>query len=382
MGESATNLLEAAVDADNRHPGPNDVDYSRLREYVAELKARLAKTEHNMCRRNLEAKQLSNRLMRLFEILPGAILVIDGAGIIRECNIRSKEMLNCPLLGCAWSVIVKREFCRGASRDGELKLKNGRWLSLARRELGTEPGEILLLVDITESRRTADLSQRSERLSQLGEMSAHLGHQIRTPLATALLYGSKMCTVDSSELTESAQIIVQRLREIGCMVDDMLQFAAGTKQSGDIVLVAEMLQEVADDHAVLLPSGSELKVEVVERHLSVTGNRDALKGALSNLIINAMQANLNAPVIQLGAVKSNGRICITVTDNGPGVSADIRQRLFEPFFTTRPQGTGLGLAVVRSVAEAHAGEVMLDCGQQGTAFSICLPMATEVPRCE
>jgi two-component system sensor histidine kinase FlrB len=104
-----------------------------------------------------------------------------------------------------------------------------------------------------------------------------------------------------------------------------------------------------------------------------------LKGALLNLVNNALQACGANARIELGAVRSNNQICLTVTDNGDGISDEIRSRIFEPFFTTRPQGTGLGLAVVRSVADVHNGEVLVDSGPKGTTFAICLPDSVDAP---
>ena len=96
-----------------------------------------------------------------------------------------------------------------------------------------------------------------------------------------------------------------------------------------------------------------------------------------NLVNNSIQACSGAVSIQLGAVVTAKRVYLTVTDNGDGIPDAAKPKLFEPFFTTRPQGTGLGLAVVRNVAEAHGGEVLLDSGANGTTFAICLPPFSE-----
>ncbi|MGI9205854.1 MAG: sensor histidine kinase [Woeseiaceae bacterium] len=365
--------LENAFEAFNRHSNMLESSYKALQAKVSVLSDQLDVAQRVESQQHLEKRLLGNRLMRLLEILPGAVLVIDGDGTIQECNTRAEEILGTPLVACAWSVIVQREFCRGASSDGELKLKNGHWLSLSRTSLGTEPGEILLLADITESRRTAELVQRSDRLTSLGEMSARLGHQIRTPLASALLYASKLDESGTPEQRIAARNVSQRLRDLGNMVDDMLSFAAGAKPPGEVVEISGLFHDVADAVALQLDAGSQVKIEIADPFLRVFANREALKGALLNLVTNAAQASSGSPVIALSAVQSRERVCLTVTDDGPGIRKDIRSRLFDPFFTTRPQGTGLGLAVVRSVAQAHGGEVMLDCGPHGTAFSICLP---------
>jgi two-component system sensor histidine kinase FlrB len=318
----------------------------------------------------------------MLEALPAAIIVIDGAGIIRELNERATELLNRPLLGCPWSDIVRREFCAGRSADGELKLRDGRWLSLARRALPNEPGEILLLTDVTESRRMAELMHRHQRLSSIGEMTASLAHQIRTPLTSALLLASQLEKKNFEERQVAARKITERLQDLAGMVDDMLRFAGGVRQVGDSIPVAGLFQEVMEDVVPRVHRSVNVTSEIPEStltRLAIKGNRGALKGALLNLVENAAQACSDGGRVELSAWQSFDSVWLAVTDNGHGIDPDTRPRLFEPFFTTRPQGTGLGLAVVRSVAEAHDGQVLCHSGPGGTVFAIRIPTTRAVP---
>ncbi len=107
----------------------------------------------------------------------------------------------------------------------------------------------------------------------------------------------------------------------------------------------------------------------------IAANSDALKGALINLIMNSSQAADGHAHIQLGAWRDDDWIFFTVTDDGPGIEADVMPHLFEPFFTTRPQGTGLGLAVVQDVARSHGGDVRAESLRRGARFTLRLPAA-------
>lgn len=365
--------LECAFNEFNRYSSQLETSYRELTDRVAALTSSLQAARDAERRQFQVAEQLSQRLEHLLDVLPAAVLLLDRRGMIRECNRRAVELLETPLLDCAWSVVAQREFCGDQSRDGELKLRNGRRLSLARRSLGHDGGEILLLTDITESRRTAECLQRSERLKNIGEMTARLGHQIRTPLAAAMLYAGKLGENGTPLQAEAAGNINRRLREMSALVNDMLVFAAGAKMRGDHVPALDLLHDVAEVFASQM-NGGEIHIEVADKDLGVRANRGALHSALSNLVQNAVQACDESPVVTLSAVSLGDRVCLTVSDNGRGIPENIRKRVVEPFFTTRPQGTGLGLAVVKSVAEAHGGELLLDCGPQGTAFSICLPV--------
>lgn len=368
-----TAALESAFDAFNQHSSRLEGAYRDLQARFAELATRLDASRSLATAHVLENERISNRLLSLLEALPAAVVIIDGDGIICECNHQATELLDTPLLDVAWSVVVQREFCRGASVDGELKLKCGRWLSLSRQPLGHEPGEVLLLADITKSRGNAELLERADRLASIGEMTARLGHQIRTPLASALLYADQLKKSGGSEQKEVAGIIASRLSDLSSLVDDMLQFAGGATHCGQPIAIARLLEDVAETITPLLKSGSRIKIEIADDTLETVANRDALKGALLNLVTNAIQFCDTDPVIELSAVRTRDMICLTVSDNGCGIHADIRARVFEPFFTTRPQGTGLGLAVVRSVARAHGGEVILDSSGEGASISICIP---------
>jgi two-component system sensor histidine kinase FlrB len=368
--------LQSAFARFNRHSGRLEASYRELKAQVATLTREL-KAERTARRRELlDRERLGGRLAGMLEALPAAVLVIDGAGIIRESNRKALELLDTPLLGCPWSDIVRREFCAGRSADGELKLRDGRWLSLARRKLENEPGEILLLSDVTESRRMSELMHRHQRLSAIGEMTASLAHQIRTPLTCALLLASQLEKKrNAAERRVATGKITARLQELAGMVDDMLRFAGGVKRTGDRISIAELFAEVMGDVVPRLGRSVRVTSEVPENGLAVVGNRGALKGALLNLVENAVQACEADGRVELSACRGSDSVCLAVSDNGHGIRKEVRSRLFEPFFTTRPQGTGLGLAVVRAVAEAHEGQVLCHSGPGGTLFAVCIPAA-------
>ena len=227
MNASAMNAatLESAFHAFNEQSQLLENSYRELQDNVVSLKAQLAAAQSARHRELLEKERLSDRLASTLDALPGAIVIIDADGILLEANRKASELLNQPLLGRPWAEIVKREFTPVDNADGELQLNDGRILSLQRRRLGKEQREILLLTDVTESRRMTDMLARHQRLSAIGEMTSKLAHQIRTPLASALLYASQLAPNDATpELP--ANKIISRLRELDRMVNDMLQFAA------------------------------------------------------------------------------------------------------------------------------------------------------------
>ena len=362
--------LEDAFNAFNKHSSDLERCYRELQVRVETLTGQLREARSARLAELVRKERLGQRLSQLLETLPGAILVIDGDGIIRETNSQATEMLNQPLVGCSWASIVKREVRAGGSEDGNIELRDGRWLSLSRRPLADEPGEVILLADVTESRQMSALRQRQERLSCIGSMTAEFAHQVRTPLAAAVLYASQL---DSSDARQQrvAEKIRQRLQDLGRMVEDMLGYARGARPSLDVTPIGALFDDVARTLEIQLNAATTLQITTRDSSLQVAANKDALKGAITNLIINAEQAG--AMNIALGAFRDDDALYITVADDGAGISAETLPRLFEPFFTTRPQGTGLGLAVVAAVAAAHGGDVTVQSADSGTRFTIRLP---------
>lgn len=368
-----TEQLQNAFEVFNQQSGLLEKSYRELQQTVRTLTRQLKKAQSARLAELVEKERLGKRLSHLLDTLPGAIVVIDGDGTIRESNGQAATLLNRPLIGCSWASIVKREVRDGGSEDGNIQLRDGRWLSLSRRPLEQEPGEVLLLADITESRRMSDLRQRQERLTTIGEMTAKFAHQVRTPLASAMLYTAQL-DVETPKQQRAANKISARLNDLGRMVNDMLGFAAGAKPADETFNVHGLLTDVQIAIEPQLDNGTDLRVLVDDCSLQISANKDALKGALLNLVSNACQACGKEARIELGASCRNDVLQITVSDDGPGIPAEVLPRIFEPFFTTRPQGTGLGLAVVQAVAAAHDGSVTADSSGNGTRISLRLPV--------
>ena len=370
--------LEDAFNVFNEMSLSLESSYRGLESQVARLHEELAVANSERLRELAEKEQLANRLERLLEGLPAGVLVLDGDGVVRDCNPAAIDLLGEPLLGERWREVIERAFEHGAGHGEEMLLRDGRRVSISVRGLGSEPGQIVLLKDVTETRALQEMVARQQRLTAMGEVAAGLAHQIRTPLASALLYISNLSrpNLDAAGRARFSERIRDRLRHMERMVNDMLVFARGGSTDSEEVALDGLLSELVQ---TLEPQLAEVSggMEVDQRAAGLTlyGNREALLGALINLGANAIQAvgegvRLNVDVRRDGA----GYVAIRVADNGPGIGEDIRETVFEPFFTTRPDGTGLGLAVVRNVVEAHHGKIELDQQPgEGACFAILLP---------
>ncbi len=347
-----------------------------LQAHVAALEDRLEVVSAQRLQELDEKERLAKRLQSLLDSLPGGVVVLDGQGVVREANPVARQLLGEPLEGELWRTTIARCFAPRRDDGHEISLKDGRRLSISLRSLDGEPGQLILLTDLTETRRLQTELARHERLSALGRMTASLAHQIRTPLSAALLYASHLsdAPLPAEQQQRFAARLKARLLELEHQVRDMLVFARGDLPLTDRLMPRQLLQALqaaAETHL----QGAAVRWQCDAHAGRLLCNRDTLVGALLNLIENGLQAAHPQPRLKIHLYARGDRLRICVSDNGPGVAPAIRARLGEPFFTTRQTGTGLGLAVVQAVARAHRGEFkLLSRSGFGTCARLVLPL--------
>jgi two-component system sensor histidine kinase FlrB len=350
--------------------------YSLLEARVTELKGELAVVSAQRMAELAEKERLAYQLQNLLDLLPGGVIVIDGSGMVREANPAAVDLLGQPLIGELWRHVISRCFAPREDDGHEVSLKDGRRLSIATRSLDAEPGQLVLLNDLTETRHLQDQLARHERLSSLGRMVASLAHQIRTPLSAALIYASHLLEQELPAATQQrfAGRLKERLHELEHQVRDMLVFARGELPLTDRLppdALFQALQTAAQTHV----QDVQVRWQCDTRDGEVLCNRDTLVGALLNLIENAIQASSAPARLKVHAYSRGNTLRLCVSDNGSGIDAAALARIGEPFFTTKTTGTGLGLAVVMAVTRAHQGIVQYRSRLgRGTCAIVTLPL--------
>ena len=357
--------------------------YSLLEARVSELKGELAVVSAQRIDELSEKERLANRLQNLLDLLPGGVIVIDGQGLVREANPAACELLGEPLIGQLWRQVIARSFAPRKDDGHEVSLRDGRRLSIATRSLDAEPGQLVLLNDLTETRRLQDQLARHERLSSLGRMVASLAHQIRTPLSAAMLYAGHLADNEQALSAQTRQrfavTLKERLHELEHQVRDMLVFARGELPLGDRVTpkaLFQALQQAAQAHV----QGHAVRWQCDSHLGELLCNRDTLVGALLNLIENALQASDGPARLKVHLYRRERSLHLCVSDAGSGIDAGLLGRLGEPFLTTKATGTGLGLAVVKAVVRAHQGSLQLRSRVgRGTCVTVVLPLIDGQP---
>lgn len=351
--------------------------YEALQLRVASLTEELALANGELRRQYKEKEALSERLSSLLDALPAGVVLLDEVAIVSALNPAAIAMFGTNSVGMHWGDVVRATLVPSMT-VGEWSLGEAR-VSIAESALASGGGKILLVHDVTAAHQMKADLERSQRLAAMGEMAASLAHQLRTPLAAALLYTVNLgdpAMSDEARVRFSEKATGQ-LRRLERLIQDVLLFARGESIGRDVIPVSELLAEAVN---TLEPLMREHGIEFVATDhcagLVLVGARKALFGALVNLLENAMQATPSGGKICLSGKSSGGMLLLGVRDTGPGVEPEKRERIFEPFFTTKGQGTGLGLAIALGVARAHGGSIDLySTPGAGAEFVMSLPLA-------
>ena len=351
--------------------------YTQLQRQVSELTAELSASRASQARELMEKQRLAARLNNLLDALPGGVVVLDQRGLVQEFNPAASELLSDIARGDAWHNIVDRAFAPRWDDGHDLSLTDGRRVNIATQALSGEPGQILLIKDVTETRLLQDQLAHHKRLSAKTEMAAAMAHQIRTPLAAALLnVGNLRRTRSDADRERVVERSLQSLRKLERLVEEMLLFARGGQLSVEPVAVRDLVAGIESAaREAFSVTGFAFEFAPLSDDGRVYVNTSALTSVCLNLIDNACHACRSQGRVTVTAGVVDGKLCLAFQDNGPGICAEQAAQIFEPFFTTRANGTGLGLAVARAVTQAHGGELTLVNGSgSGACFLMTLPL--------
>lgn len=316
---------------------------------------------------------------QIIDAMPNAVILLDSHGFVDYCNDNATSLLEHPLKTFLWRELVNELFAPKADDWHEVSLRNGRRVRLDISVVNEKPGQLVVLTDLTETRHLQNRISHLQRLSSMGNMVASLAHQIRTPLSAAILYAQnlKQGTISAMKQQRFSEKLLSRLHSLEQQVNDMLLFA----KSGEQPMLEELntnslIQQVmmntesyAGQHQVTI-NCSDSDPGVVLRV-----NQTALVGAIQNMVNNAVDASQAGQEVLLKTEVDEGRWKVSVIDSGCGIPAEKQDNVFTPFFTEKPNGTGLGLAVVQTVMKAHNG--LIDWESQpdkGSRFTLSLPV--------
>ena len=215
---------------------------------------------------------------------------------------------------------------------------------------------------------------QSERLASVGRLAAGVAHEINNPLGVILGYTRLLRKKAVGSLAEDLAVVEEEVLRCQEIVEGLLDFSRPVQAGTQPIDLRALCDDVVARLAEASPT-SGVAVTVAGRG-ETTGTSSKLRQVLLNLIKNAIEAAAPAGRVDIHVDETHECSRVTVRDSGSGLDAEARERLFEPFFTNKPRGTGLGLAVSQAIARAHGGEIVADApGSGGACFVLCLPRA-------
>ncbi len=356
-----------------------------------------------MVRSLLNAEEFSACILKS---LPSGVLVINDRDMVIRANdaamqilgVEQKDLVGLPLAGVArlrqFAALIAETSKSGIPVErselivqlGEREVPLGVNTAVLEDYAAHPIGVVCTFQDLTRLKKMADEVKRSQRLASLGEMATGIAHEVRNPLnsvrgfAQLLMEGAKKREDD--EEIEYANIVISEVDRINKIVQDMLDFSRQQSLTMRPVDLASLVEQTVRQFA---PQSSQMGVDLTlegdGKPLPCSANADKLKQLFLNMISNAAQAcaKNGSVTVKMGLENTGARVypeaCITIEDNGVGISRENLDRIFNPFFTTKDIGTGLGLPICQKIIEQHAGRIEVDSTPGvGSTFRIYLPL--------
>ncbi|MBI5739406.1 MAG: GAF domain-containing protein [Nitrospirae bacterium] len=240
---------------------------------------------------------------------------------------------------------------------------------------GNIVGTVHISRDITELRTLRERVTHSERMAALGELAARVAHEIRNPLISIGGFARRLEKKLSDDSSEYARIIVNEVSRLENILKEILGFVKSSRVNKVRMNINDLVNNITDFIAPLIFEKQNTMIkELSDAPLMAAIDPDRIKEALLNIITNASQATDNGTITIRTRLEDNEAV-IELSDNGCGIRPEDLKNIFNPFFTTKPQGTGLGLAVTHKIIQEHNGKVKVESvWGSGAVFRIYLPV--------
>lgn len=379
--------------------------YTKLKKEFEEVNQELQETNAQLQNKVIELDLLTYYLNSILTNISQGILFIDQHGMVTTYNRAAEKILGIrgpkvmfssfwenftdEIFGFSLHEVLAKKKSPGLTfstyrsphnESFELEISTTFVLKDEDDSLVSTQGLIVLIRDITEIRRLQSIAMRNDRLKELGEMAAQVAHEIRNPLGGIKGFASllKRDLKDLPDLQQMASFIVEGTDNLNRLVTQVLNFArplqVHTEKIDLIAILEEIKQHMLAD-STFEKQNITLLINSKEPRLFIHADPNLLKGALLNLIINSQQAMPDGGKITLGAkIDNNNNVILSITDTGCGISPEIIEKIFSPFFTTKVEGSGFGLTEVYKVIQAHGGNIEVDSKVgKGATFTINLP---------
>jgi PAS domain S-box-containing protein len=372
--------------AARRHLSERGSETAFLSAALQDALGRLQAQERATSARADASEQLSSQIVNS---LTAGLLVVDGIGRVKILNPAGRRMLGIDSdpVGTEYGALLSiapplEAVIAECLATGDALVRRSVQIVRADRSyhfgvtvsplaIGGARGAICLFSDLTTVMELEEQLRLKEALARLGELTAGLAHEFRNGLATIHGYSRLMAPeILPAQYQAYVQGIRQESEALGHVVTNFLNFARPEKVTFSPVALAAPAQRAVDDLRHELPAATT--IETAGEFGTIDGDEVLLRQVFANLIRNAAEACAEAGiqpaiVIEGRIDRQRGMCAVSVRDNGPGISESARERVFQPFFTTRSRGTGLGLSIVQKIVVTHNGRVGVSASPAGGA---------------
>ncbi len=370
---------------------------NQIREYAEHL-------EEKVTERARDLRESEERLKSIFVASPDAIIVIDLKGKIIECTEQTLRMHGASSRGdvIGRSVFesvsekdhqramenMKTALERGLVRNVEFDFltKDGRGYpgelsaSVLRQASGQPIGFVTVIKDISERKQMERKLLKAERLAAIGEVAAMVGHDLRNPLTgiagAAYYLKNKLESAMDEKSKEMVELIEKDIEYSNKIITDLLDYSREIRLELTKSTPKAMVKEA------LMLAGVPKNVRVVNRARNkpdVKVDVETVVRAFVNIIRNAVDAMPSGGALTISSMLSGSDLEIEFEDTGSGMSQEVLEKLWTPFFTTKAKGMGLGLSICRRIVEAHNGKISVKSTEdKGTSFIVTLPVEPEL----
>ncbi|PKN72866.1 MAG: hypothetical protein CVU52_07495 [Deltaproteobacteria bacterium HGW-Deltaproteobacteria-10] len=388
-------LLQQSFENFNKATVDLQMAYARLEERFASLNKELEEKNIELVKTVTEKEQTKNYLQNILESLINGVIVTDLDGKIQTMNSCAEMFVGAnqanvmgehvsvlfeDTVANDWPTINLTEYFKGESGN-KVKI-NGRTLEIFcspfKSPGGATIGNVFVLRDITRIEKLEDMAKRTEKFAAMGEMAANIAHEIRNPLGSIELFASLLLkNLPEKKDQDRVVHIISSVKNVDNKISNLLMFTRKQNPKMKKINLHHVLDEVIDfSEQIMLQGGIDISVKYVGEQAYIEGDADMIKQVFLNIILNAQQAMPDGGALKIKAITSAGGILpaesavaeIIFQDSGPGIPEENLSRIFDPFFSTKQDGAGLGLAIVHNIVSTHNGSINVENSLQGGAI--------------
>lgn len=359
--------------------------YIRLQGELARLRRELEETNRDLAYSLEENHRNRQHLDAILQSLPCGVLVMGGTGTVSLANPEAERLLNTAphhMLPSALQEVLRCAPAGGSELEWLIPGSKSQWTALRRAQLSDGGGgsAIFILQDISGLKRLQQEHEMMRRRAALAELSTVLAHEIRNPLGSLELFAGVLA---ESRLTEEQKTWVEHLqaglRMLAATVNNVLHFHHPAQPSLAPVDLGELLRSLLEFlHPLAQRAQVQMEIQPGIDGTLVAADRDRVRQVLLNLAFNSFHFLGHGGRLRILGGERERTAWLEIADSGPGIAHENLERIFEPGFTTRAGGAGLGLAVCKTIMEQHHGSIRA-CSEagHGTSFILELPLWKE-----